>query len=139
MFGFKKNKPPVVKEASSSEAPVIDEPQPAAIASPPETQPEKKTGLFTRLKAGLSRTRSGITDGLADLVLGKKNIDDDVLDEIETLLLTSDVGVEATQEIVADLTGRIQRKQLADADALVCRAARGHGCHSRTVHPTIGN
>ncbi len=51
-------------------------------------------------------------------MLGKKNIDDDVLDEIETLLLTSDVGVEATQEIVADLTGRIQRKQLADADAL---------------------
>jgi len=118
MFGFKKNKPPVVKEASSSEAPVIDEPQPAAIEAQPEAQPEKKKGLFARLKTGLSRTRSGITDGLADLVLGKKAIDDDVLDEIETLLLTSDVGVEATQEIVADLTGRIQRKQLADADAL---------------------
>jgi len=118
MFGFKKNKPPVVKEASSSEAPVIDEPQPAAIEAQPEAQPEKKKGLFARLKVGLSRTRSGITDGLADLVLGKKAIDDDVLDEIETLLLTSDVGVEATQEIIADLTGRIQRKQLADVDAL---------------------
>ena len=41
-----------------------------------------------------------------------------MLDEIETLLLTSDVGVEATQEIVTDLTNRINRKQLADADAL---------------------
>ena len=51
-------------------------------------------------------------------MLGAKTIDDDVLDEIETLLLTSDVGVEATQEIVTDLTNRINRKQLSDADAL---------------------
>jgi len=51
-------------------------------------------------------------------VLGKKAIDDEVLEEIETLLLTSDVGIEATQEIVADLTQRVSRKQLKDADAL---------------------
>ncbi|NOX75229.1 MAG: signal recognition particle-docking protein FtsY [Gammaproteobacteria bacterium] len=96
MFGFKKNTPP----------------------ANPQDQPTQNKGLFARLKAGLTRTRSGITDGLADLVLGKKAIDDDVLDEIETLLLTSDVGVEATQEIVAGLTDRIQRKQLNDADTL---------------------
>lgn len=95
--------------------------EPSSDAQPQQSSEQssvQKQGLFARLKAGLSRTRSGITDGLADLVLGKKAIDDDVLDEIETLLLTSDVGVEATQEIVSDLTGRIQRKQLADADAL---------------------
>ncbi len=112
MFGFKKNKP-------SSEKDIL----PAAEQVPqaerkPENPSVQKKGLLARLKAGLTRTRSGITDGLADLVLGKKAIDDDVLDEIETLLLTSDVGVEATQEIVSDLTGRIQRKQLADVDAL---------------------
>ncbi|NOX92291.1 MAG: signal recognition particle-docking protein FtsY [Gammaproteobacteria bacterium] len=118
MFGFKKNKPPPAKEASSTETPVIDERQSATTESPPDVQLEKKKGLFARLKIGLSRTRSGITGGLADLVLGKKAIDDDVLDEIETLLLTSDVGVEATREIITDLTGRIQRNQLADADAL---------------------
>lgn len=115
MFGFKKNKPAPAKETPSEETPATGEPQ---SSEQPENLPAKKQGLFARLKSGLSRTRSGITDGLADLVLGKKAIDDDVLDEIETLLLTSDVGVEATQEIVSDLTGRIQRKQLADADAL---------------------
>lgn len=106
MFGFKKNKSPAEGNVQPS------------VEQAPQTEPEKKQSLFARLKSGLTRTRSGITDGLADLVLGKKAIDDDVLDEIETLLLTSDVGVEATQQIVASLTGRIQRKQLADADAL---------------------
>ncbi|HEC20339.1 MAG TPA: signal recognition particle-docking protein FtsY, partial [Gammaproteobacteria bacterium] len=96
MFGFKKDKSPQTEQAQ-------------AMTSAPEqsAEPGQKQGFFARLKQGLSRTRHGITDGLADLVLGKKAIDDDVLDEIETLLLTSDVGVEATQQIVADLTGRI--------------------------------
>jgi len=118
MFGFKKDKrKPAASSAATDESRAGEQ----ATGSPvqqPDPQPEKKQGLFARLKAGLTRTRSGITDGLADLVLGKKAIDDDVLDEIETLLLTSDVGVEATQQIVTDLTGRIQRKQLNDADAL---------------------
>ena len=86
----------------------------------PNTSPaaENKRGLFSRLKQGLSRTRSGLTAGLADLTLGKKTIDDELLEEIETTLLTADVGVEATQRIIADLTGRISRKELQDADAL---------------------
>ena len=92
MFGFKKDKP--------------------------ET-PEQKPGFFARLKQGLSRTRTGLTSGLADLVLGKKAIDDDVLEEIETLLLSADIGVEATQSIITDLTQRLARKQLDDMDALL--------------------
>jgi fused signal recognition particle receptor len=79
---------------------------------------ENKRGLFSRLKQGLSRTRSGFTAGLADLTLGKKTIDDELLEDIETLLLTADVGVEATQRIIADLTDRISRKELQDAGAL---------------------
>lgn len=116
MFGFKKNKSgkPSPSEATSHDLPVDE----YGSDIPEESQDTSSTGLFARLKAGLSRTRHGFTDGLADMVLGKKAIDDDVLDDIETLLLTSDVGVEATQEIVASLTNRINRKQLADADAL---------------------
>ena len=116
MFGFKKDKPkkPSQSEASSQDMPADD----SEDKRSENTQDTNRNGLFARLKSGLSRTRHGFTDGLADLVLGKKTIDDDVLDEIETLLLTSDVGVEATQEIVTDLTDRINRKQLADADAL---------------------
>lgn len=119
MFGFKKNKPAKTPADAPEKVAVDDAPQAESpVADALVVEKQGKPGLFARLKAGLTRTRSGITDGLADLVLGKKAIDDDVLDEIETLLLTSDVGVEATQEIVSDLTGRIQRKQLADADAL---------------------
>jgi fused signal recognition particle receptor len=119
MFGFKKNKP---KPEALAETPAESAPQPTAQVPAEEPAPAtaetRKPGLFARLKSGLSRTRSGITDGLADLVLGKKAIDDEVLEDIETLLLSSDVGVEATQAIVGDLTQRVARKQLADADAL---------------------
>jgi len=76
-------------------------------------------GLFARLKQGLSRTRSGLTEGLAQLTLGKKQIDDELLEEIETLLLTADVGVEATRQIITDLTEQVSRKQLQDSDALL--------------------
>ncbi|GMQ88125.1 MAG: hypothetical protein BMS9Abin08_1350 [Gammaproteobacteria bacterium] len=79
----------------------------------------KKQGLFGRLKAGLSKTRSGLTEGIASLVTGRKQIDDELLEDLETRLLTADVGVEATQSIIADLTRRVARKQLNDADALM--------------------
>ncbi len=84
-----------------------------------EQQAEKKAGLFSRLKSGLSRTRSGLTEGIGDLVLGKKEIDDDLLEEIETQLLVADMGVEATQAIITDITQRISRKQLSDSEALM--------------------
>jgi len=131
MFGFIKKKTPkadsATDDAPASDAPVEGgtAPEPSASApaptqTAPATEPAKEggRGLFARLAQGLKRTRSGITDGVASLVLGRRSIDDEVLEEIETLLLTSDVGIEATQEIVADLTRRVSRKQLKDADAL---------------------
>jgi fused signal recognition particle receptor len=66
----------------------------------------------------LARSRSTFSDGLADLVLGKKKIDDDLLEELETLLLTADVGVDTTQRIIDDLTDRVKRKTLSDPAAL---------------------
>ncbi|WP_299202806.1 signal recognition particle-docking protein FtsY [uncultured Amphritea sp.] len=81
-------------------------------------EPEQKTGFFGRIKAGLSRTKANLTEGLGDLFLGAKQIDDELLEEIETQLLMADVGVEATTEIIGKLTERVKRKQLADADAL---------------------
>ncbi|MFP3873677.1 MAG: signal recognition particle-docking protein FtsY [Thiohalophilus sp.] len=76
-------------------------------------------GLFARLKQGLSRTRSGLSDGLAQLARGKKRIDENLLEEIETLLLSADVGVEATRRIIDDLTAQVSRKALQDSDALL--------------------
>jgi fused signal recognition particle receptor len=102
MFGFTRK--------NSSDKPGDDKPQDSS---------GKKPGLFSRLKAGLAKTRSGLGDGIARLVVGRRQIDDDLLEELETQLLTADVGVEATQSIIADLTGRVARKQLGDADALM--------------------
>jgi fused signal recognition particle receptor len=85
---------------------------------PSAEQDTAQPGFFERLKQGLARSRSTFSDGLADLVLGKKKIDDDLLEELETLLLTADVGVDTTQRIIDDLTDRVKRKILSDPAAL---------------------
>jgi len=97
MFGF------IKKKSSDQKAP----------------EAEKKAGLVSRLRERLSRTRTSLTEGLSSLVLGKKSIDDELLEELETRLLLADVGVDATQEIIGRLTERVSRKQLADAEALI--------------------
>jgi len=79
---------------------------------------EQRRGLFKRLRAGLARTRAGLSDALGDLLTGRRQIDDELLDEIETLLLTADVGVNATRRIIDDLAARVRRKELADPEAL---------------------
>lgn len=88
--------------------------------SPNNSSPEEpeKTGLLSRLKKGLARTRSGFSDGIANLVMGKKTIDDELLEDIETLLLTADIGVEATSRIINELTGKVSRKELSEPEAL---------------------
>jgi len=73
---------------------------------------------FSRLRQGLTRTRSQLTEGLSTIFLGKKQIDAALLEELETQLLLADIGVETTQEIIADLTRRLDRHQLNDMQAL---------------------
>ena len=104
---------PVVVPVPVVVAPVVEAPAPA-----PQAAAETKVGFFARLKQGLSKTSASIGEGMASLFLGKKTIDDDLLDEIETRLLTADVGVEATSVIIRNLTQKVARKQLTDADAL---------------------
>ena len=125
---------PVVEVPEVVETVVEPEPEPVAVVAPvvvpapavvveapapaPVAAPEQKTGFFARLKQGLSKTSASIGEGMASLFLGKKAIDDDLLEEIETRLLTADVGVEATSVIIKNLTQKVARKQLTDADAL---------------------
>ncbi|WP_263259289.1 signal recognition particle-docking protein FtsY [Pseudomonas oryzihabitans] len=92
------------------------EPAPPAVAITP-TEPAKP-GFFARLRQGLSKTSASLGEGMASLFLGKKAIDDDLLEELETRLLTADVGVEATGVIMRNLTQKVARKQLADSEAL---------------------
>jgi len=110
---------PVAEEKLKVDIPQTDIPAelPTEVATEAEAEPGKK-GMFGRLRDRLSKTRASLTDGMADLVLGKKTIDDELLEELETRLLTADVGVEATTRIISDLTKRISRKELNDPEAL---------------------
>jgi len=96
--------------------PVIEASPSAVVASQPAGQ--ARTGFFARLKQGLAKTSASLGEGMASLFLGSKIIDDDLLEELETRLLTADVGVEATSVIIQSLTRKVARKELTDAAAL---------------------
>jgi len=80
---------------------------------------EEATGLFASLRQRLSKTRENLSSGLADLLLGKKQIDDELLEQLEEQLLMADVGIQATQKITSRLTESLQRQQLGDNDSLI--------------------
>lgn len=88
------------------------------ITSPHKPETHSKENIFERLKNRLSKTRHSLTGGLADLVLGKKQIDDEVLEALETRLLMADVGIDATTKIIKKLTEQVSRKSLKDVNAL---------------------
>ena len=81
-------------------------------------QAKEKGRLSERLKVGLKRTRAVLYTDVGDLWTGRRRIDADLLEELETVLLSADVGVEATRRIIDDLAARTERHELADADAL---------------------
>ncbi len=87
----------------------------------PQAQPQQKPssgGFFARVRQGLTRTRSQLGDGVADLFMGTKTIDDDLFEELETQLLMADIGVEATSAIMTELAATVARKDLQDPQAL---------------------
>src|SRR5574343_596339 len=79
--------------------------------------PEPSTSWADRLKQGLSRTRTQFGNQLGALFGGGK-IDEDVYEELETILLTADVGVSATQALLEDVRKEVTRKSLSDTTQL---------------------
>ncbi|MCK9563256.1 MAG: signal recognition particle-docking protein FtsY [Bacteroidales bacterium] len=80
----------------------------------PATTDTAREKPFGRIRRALARTGRGI----GTVFLGRKVIDDDLLEQLETQLLTADLGIEVTSEVIAALTDRVRRKELGDADAL---------------------
>ncbi len=80
-------------------------------------KPGKKDGFIRRLRARLNRGDSWLTYDLANLAPGGR-IDDDTLEELESLLVMADVGVDTTERIIGDLQKRLARKELKDVEAL---------------------
>ena len=90
---------------------------------PPSDQP--RSGILGRLRTALKRTRENLASGLAELFSRGRKIDAALIDEVEEILLGSDVGVDLTDVMVADLHERLKRNRLADGSA-VLGALREH-------------
>ena len=101
-------------------APQITEPtQPAPFATSEQTQTSTESGgFFGRMKEGLSKSRKNFTEGMVNILIGGKEIDDELLEEVETQLLVADIGVEATRTIIQNLTARTERRELIYSNAL---------------------
>jgi fused signal recognition particle receptor len=76
--------------------------------------PSSEPGLLERLKAGIQKTRAGLMEKIEDAVSGRKEIDADVLDELEYALITADIGQKTTAEILELIRQRVDRHQLGD-------------------------
>lgn len=103
MFSIFKRKE---KEENTEESPIVEE-------------NSSTLSWFSRLKAGLKRTRENLGNGLSRLILGKKQIDEELFEEIQAQLLMADVGVSATEKMLDHLTQAVSRQQLNNPEALL--------------------
>lgn len=96
---------------------MTDSSDPEDSAAPME-DPAPRGGLWQRFKRGLGKTRSQLAEGVGNLILGEREINEEVLEELETALLVTDVGVDTTAVIMEDLRSRVTRKELSNTRAL---------------------
>jgi fused signal recognition particle receptor len=108
-------------EAAPTE-PEPTEPAPAApvVALEPAAAPDdaSERRFFLRMKRAVSRTKQNLVGRLDTLVRGKKTISPDVLDELEEILIGSDIGVQTTLELVEKIRTQVSRKLINDTDEL---------------------
>jgi len=107
MFGFIKRKQKKIPETTQAST---------NVPTPAQQEPAD-------LSHSLEKTKRSFSDGMADFFLGKKAIDDSLLDDLETRLLSADVGIDATTTIINELQNNISRKVINDADSLHLKLA----------------
>jgi fused signal recognition particle receptor len=133
MFGwFRRRKieageaPPEQQAGTEPAAPELPAFQTALPPAPPEAleeeareeELEERRGFFRKLRERLTRTRSTFVSRLDRLVLGRRQIDDELLDELEEVLITSDLGVQTTQRLIDSVKEKVKRRELSDAGRL---------------------
>ncbi|EKP0278686.1 signal recognition particle-docking protein FtsY [Aeromonas bestiarum] len=106
----------LVAEMEAEAAALAALPLAAKVDDDTQDKPQRE-GFFARLKRSLVRTKENIGSGFFGLFSGKK-IDDELFEELETQLLTADLGVDTTRRIIDGLVQHADRKQLKDAEAL---------------------
>src|SRR6266540_678348 len=106
------------KISGAGELPAANDTRP--VETPLDTKPEEEAApsFFERLKKGLSKTHDSLIGRIDTLLLGKKQIDADTLEELEEILITADIGVSTAVELIRTLEQRLKRNELQDADAL---------------------
>jgi len=135
------SKPPAAQERTSSPAPAsaakhgVDDLDGgpgqgrlgdaiARAAAKPDQDSARQGRLFAGLKAGLARTRAVLSADIGDLVSGRTEIDEDLLEELEMLLVAADVGVPATRRIIDDLAYKVKRREALEPDAFLSALRR---------------
>src|SRR5256885_15861055 len=79
---------------------------------------EQEPTLLERLKSGVEKTRAGLVTRLEDALAGRKEIDSDLLDELEYTLVSADIGIKTTTEILERIRQQVDRKMVGDASEL---------------------
>nr|WP_028388901.1 signal recognition particle-docking protein FtsY [Legionella fairfieldensis] len=118
---FKRNQSQPEPVSPDAEIPLsfADEQQDAEKLSDSSSDMESpRQSFFSRFKRGLTKTRQQLGEGIGRLLLGKKEIDSALLEQLETILLSADLGVETSQSILKQLSEGLARKQLTDGDAV---------------------
>ena len=110
-------------ETVTDNATGLDRPQENSISDVAESEEQaikqvNQKGLFTRLQERLSKTRTSLVSRVDELFLGKKEIDAQLLDELEEILITADLGVNTTLDLLEDIRSRVSRQELKDNQAL---------------------
>lgn len=94
--------------------------EPAAeVSEPPTEKPVKEKGFFSRLKAGLAKTRNSINQSFDNLFKGFSSIDDDFYDELEETLIMADLGLDTTERIIDNLKELVKKNHIKEVEA--CR------------------
>ncbi|HTY21471.1 MAG TPA: signal recognition particle-docking protein FtsY [Geobacteraceae bacterium] len=115
--------PPDIVSAGPEGTPSATENKTAASPSVPDTvdsgtAANGRPGFFERLKQGLSKTHANLVGRIDSLLLGKKQIDADTLEELEEILITADIGVSTAVELIRTLEQRLKRNELKDGETL---------------------
>ena len=103
-----------------------------ARKDPAPDDDKKPGGFFGRLKAALGRTRGALVGRLSALLTGRRSLDEDLIEDMESVLLSSDVGIEATRRILDEMRRRARSKRLDDESAL---AEALHGAMVDVLEP----
>ncbi len=115
LFGSQEGAP----DHAEKELPQPDQTRDRVPQATPASPPEQETPPATSLSQGLKKTRFGFIKRLDEVLLGRKQIDEKTVAQLEEILVTADIGVRTAYELLESVTERVKRKELADPRMLM--------------------